>query len=380
MNKLGFVLGVAAVATLAGCKDPDYKYDHAGKAQNEVKNADTSVAIEPAPAPKCMCPAGTKHTAPCKCGAPDCKCVVVAKPIVVETTKPVVVAPSTPTAPVEPEYTIYVVQNGDYLAKVSKKYNVTISAIKKLNPSVTKDVIRVGQKLKLPGKIDVGVQSAPVVRQASPKAAKKASGATSYAGATKDYVVKNGDTLGSIAYGNGINIRQLKALNGLTSDSLKIGQKLKIPAEKVAKKAAVVKKTAKKAAAPAKAAAKPAPAKKVEASPAPAPSETAPAPAEAAPAAAVAPAAGAEAPAPAEAASDAAAPAAGAEAPAPAEAAPAAAAPATTTYVVQEGDDMTGVSIRWGVSAAQIRELNNLSDTDQLVPGQIIKLPAEAQQ
>ena len=41
---------------------------------------------------------------------------------------------------------------------------------------------------------------------------------------------------------------------------------------------------------------------------------------------------------------------------------------------------MTGVSIRWGVSAAEIRELNNLSDTDQLVPGQIIKLPAEAQQ
>ncbi|MBQ3344954.1 MAG: LysM peptidoglycan-binding domain-containing protein, partial [Kiritimatiellae bacterium] len=66
----------------------------------------------------------------------------------------------------------------------------------------------------------------------------------------------------------------------------------------------------------------------------------------------------------------------------PAEAAPAAdsSAPATTTYVVQEGDDMTGVSIRWGVSAADIRELNNLGDKDQLVPGQIIKLPAEAQQ
>ena len=72
-------------------------------------------------------------------------------------------------------------------------------------------------------------------------AAKK--GYTSYTGATKEYVVKNGDTLGSIAYGNGINIRQLKALNNLTSDSLKIGQKLKIPAEKVvtAKKSAPVK-------------------------------------------------------------------------------------------------------------------------------------------
>ena len=56
------------------------------------------------------------------------------------------------------------------------------------------------------------------------------------------------------------------------------------------------------------------------------------------------------------------------------------AAPATTTYIVQEGDDMTGVSIRWGVSAADIRELNNLGENDQLVPGQAIKLPADAQQ
>ena len=367
MNKLGFVLGVAAVATLAGCKDPDYKYDHVGKAQNEVKNVDTSVAIEAAPAPKCTCPAGTKHTAPCKCGAPDCKCVVEAsKPIVVETPQPV--------APAEHEYTIYVVQNGDYLAKISKKFNVTIDSIKRLNPSIKKDIVRVGQKLKIPGKVDVGVQSAPAVQQASAKAAKKSAGASSYTGATKDYVVKSGDTLGSIAYGNGINIRQLKALNGLTSDSLKIGQKLKIPAEKVTTKAAAEKKTAKKAAVPAKAAAKPTPAKKVEAAPASA--EAAPAASAeetAAPTSAEAAPAASAAPAPAEAAP------AAAETAAPAPAAEAA-APATTTYVVQEGDDMTGVSIRWGVSAAQIRELNNLSDTDQLVPGQIIKLPAEAQQ
>jgi hypothetical protein len=41
---------------------------------------------------------------------------------------------------------------------------------------------------------------------------------------------------------------------------------------------------------------------------------------------------------------------------------------------------MTGVSIRWGVSAAAIRELNNLGEKDQLTPGQILKLPADAQQ
>lgn len=41
---------------------------------------------------------------------------------------------------------------------------------------------------------------------------------------------------------------------------------------------------------------------------------------------------------------------------------------------------MTGVCIRWGVSAAAIRELNNLPDDAQLTPGQILKLPADAQQ
>ena len=70
-----------------------------------------------------------------------------------------------------------------------------------------------------------------------------------------------------------------------------------------------------------------------------------------------------------------------ADKPAAAESAPVQAeAPATTTYVVQEGDDMTSILIRFGVSAACVRELNNLSDDAQLKPGQVIKLPAETQQ
>ena len=364
MNKFGVVLGIAAVATLAGCKDPDFKRSSA-TSQNEVKNVETTATVAPAPVvvepvvKKCMCPPGTKHATPCTCGAPDCKCIVEVKPVVVADI----------SRPVEPEYTIYIVQNGDYLAKISKKFNVTISSIKRLNPSIKKDVIRVGQKLKLPGKIDIGVQAAPVAAAttATASAAKKPAskkGFTSYTGATKEYVVKNGDTLGSIAYGNGINIRQLKELNGLSSDSLKIGQKLKIPAAKVAKAAPVkaaepvAKKAAKtEATAPAKAA-EPVKAEAV----APVEAEK---PAEAAAVDAPVEAEKAAAPA-AEAANDA--------APAKAEAA------ATTTYVVQEGDDMTGVAIRWGVSAAEIRELNNLGESDQLVPGQIIKLPADAQQ
>ena len=368
MNKFGVVLGIAAVATLAGCKDPDFKRSK-GMTQNEVKNVETAPVAQPAPveakpiaiepvAKTCTCPPGTKHAKPCTCGAPDCKCVVETKPLIVADVS---------KKPVEPEYTIYVVQNGDYLAKISKKFNVTIASIKRLNPSVKQNVVWVGQKLKLPGKIDVGAQSAPVVATVAATTSKKSvasaakKGFVPYAGATKEYAVQNGDTLGSIAYGNGITIRQLKELNGLTSDSLKIGQKLKVPAEKVAKteKPKTAEKVAKAETSK--------PAEKAEKKVGTAAPVAAPAAEEKKDAAAAT-----ADPAVEEKPAENAAPAAEEKKDEPAV--------ATTTYVVQEGDDMTGVSIRWGVSAAQIREINNLGEGDQLVPGQIIKLPADAQQ
>ena len=289
--------------------------------------------------PSCKCPPGTRHVAPCACGAADCQCIVEVKPVAVPT-----------PPPVEPAYTTYIVQNGDYLAKISKKFNVTISSIKRIN-GLKSDVIRVGQKLKLPGKLDVGVQKAPVVSSKAPKAA---SASAEYKGATKEYVVKGGDTLGAIAYSNGINIRQLKKLTGLTSDVVKVGQKLKVPAAGKAavavKKPEVAKASTMKKSEPAKAVA---PAASVVPPAAPAPVAEKPAveesaPVEAAPATEAAPAAPADS--------------------------------ATTSYVVQESDGMTGVTIRFGVTAAAIRELNNLSEDAQLTPGQIIKLPADAQQ
>jgi len=351
MKKFGMVLGAAAIVAIAGCKDPNYKRAGAPAGQNDVKSADTAVVPAEAPAAKqCTCAPGTRHSKPCKCGGENCACIVVedlpAKPVQVE------VPVEKPAASVEPETTVYVVQSGDYLAKISKRFNVTIASIKRVN-NLKGDVIRVGQKLKIPGNVDVGAASCPATPAATAKA-KSTSSFTPYTGATKEYVVKGGDTLGAVAYGNGINIRQLKELNGLKNDTLRVGQKLKVPAEKPAK-AAVAKKAA------------PAAAKAAESKPAAA---TAPA---AAPAAE-------PAVAPAEPVESQPAPAAEAAAPAAEQAAVPAAAPALATYVVQEGDDMTGVSIRWGVSAAEIRELNNLGDADQLKPGQILKLPAEAQQ
>lgn len=48
-------------------------------------------------------------------------------------------------------------------------------------------------------------------------------------GAAKTYVVKKGDTLYGIATTFGTTVAELKRINGLTSNSLKIGQKLKLP-------------------------------------------------------------------------------------------------------------------------------------------------------
>ncbi len=346
MNKFAVVLTVAAVATLSGCKDPNFKRGGASNTA-DVRLADTQPAtpapdagtqapdINDAPAPViakkgCLCAPGTKHAEPCKCGAEDCNCIVEVKAV--------------PPPPAEPEYSIYVVQNGDYLAKISKKCNVTIAAIKRIN-NLKSDTIRIGQKLKIPGKLPESMTAPAAAAAAQPAAAAKKS-YTPYTGATKEYVVKNGDTLGAIAYGNGINIRQLKELNGLSSDVLRIGQKLKIPADgKAAAKTTVAE------------------AKSAEAAEKPAADVPASADAEAADAAA--PAAVDEAK--------------GEQAAAPAEQA-VAAAPGTTTYVVQEGEDMTTMAIRFGVAAGVIRELNNLPDDAQLKPGQVIKLPADVQQ
>jgi LysM repeat protein len=243
---------------------------------------------------------------------------------------------------------VYIVQRGDYLAKISKKYNVTINSIKRLN-NLKDDNIRIGQKLKLPGKLDVGEQKVPEGAFAKPQAQKTAKAYAPYSGATKEYVVKSGDTLGAIAYGNGINIRQLKELNGLESDVLKIGQKLKIPAEKVVAPAVTVKPApvVKKETAPAK--------KEVVAGKSQKDVEDALNQAE-----------DVKAADPADASAQA--------VPVVDEASP------VPTYTVQEGDDLTDVSIRFGVSAAAVRELNNLGENDKLVAGQILKLPADAQQ
>ena len=292
------------------------------------------------------------------------------------TKKPVTPPPAAPaaTAPAADAAApmVHTVKRGEQLWSISKKYNVKMSSIVAANPGLNPDRIRIGQKLNIPGvaapKSDVMLAAAPApAAGAAPAAANIAAPVKvkpafkSYTGPTKEYVVKGGDSLGKIALASGISIRALKELNGLTKDNVRVGQKLKVPAEKVVAE----KPAAAKPEAPA--------AEKKEAAPAPEKKDAAAAASveEKKPAEPTVPAA--------EAAAAEAAPAAEAVPAAAAEPAPAP-EPAGNTYTVKEGDDIVSISIAWGISPSQLMNANDLKDNEPLKPGTVLKLPPNARQ
>ena len=94
----------------------------------------------------------------------------------------------------------YTVKSGDTLYGIANKYNTTVDTLKSLN-NLTSNTLSIGQVLKLH------------------------SSATS----TDTYTVKSGDTLYAIANKYNTTVDALKSLNNLTSNTLSIGQTLKIP-------------------------------------------------------------------------------------------------------------------------------------------------------
>ncbi|MGN0877380.1 MAG: LysM peptidoglycan-binding domain-containing protein [Kiritimatiellia bacterium] len=339
MNKIGVVLGVATVAVLSGCMDPNYK-GHRKSVFTTNQPVATDV-VEPAK-PVQPVQAQTPDT-------PDATTTIVVnddidtKPVVKPVdTKPVV------DKPAAPETTTYIVQRGDTLSKISKKTNITINAIKRANPQLKGDTVRLGQKLTLPGKVEVGEQTVPEGAFAKPAAKPAAKPYAPYAGATQEYVVKSGDVLGTIALKNGISVRQLKDLNGLSTDVVRIGQKLRVPAGK----AAVATATA---------SGKPAAASgvvKTSAKAAPVPTQTK----------------AQEEKADVEKKAD--APASDATKPAVEEPVVETPAEKYVNYTVQDGEDLVGISINFDLTTSEIRQLNNLSDDAPVTPGMVLKLPA----
>ncbi|WP_083632228.1 LysM peptidoglycan-binding domain-containing protein [Domibacillus antri] len=110
----------------------------------------------------------------------------------------------------------YTVKSGDSLGTIASRYKTTVASLKQLN-GLKSDIIYVGQKLKVNGK-------APAVTGAKPSTANKPATTTS----TGTYTVKSGDSLGAIASRYKTTVASLKQLNGLTSDVIYVGQKLKV--------------------------------------------------------------------------------------------------------------------------------------------------------
>ena len=100
---------------------------------------------------------------------------------------------------------VYTVKAGDTLSGIARRYGMSVSALKSLNPK-SSSVLRVGEKLKVKGK---SVES---------KAVK-----------TNVHIVKKGETLGKIAAKYKVSPSALKEENKLKSDIVRVGEKLNIP-------------------------------------------------------------------------------------------------------------------------------------------------------
>ncbi|UTE77322.1 peptidoglycan endopeptidase [Rossellomorea sp. KS-H15a] len=110
------------------------------------------------------------------------------------------------SAPSSSSAKTYTVQSGDYLSKIGAKYDVYVAELKSWN-NLSSDVIYPGQTLI----VSSGGTTTPPPSTAS-----------------SIYTVQSGDTLSHIAVRYDVSVSSIKSWNGLSSDTIYVGQKLSI--------------------------------------------------------------------------------------------------------------------------------------------------------
>lgn len=110
----------------------------------------------------------------------------------------------------------YIVQKGDSLYSIANKLGTTVSELKKEN-NLTSNTLQIGEVLRIPTK-------------------------EIYEGEENVYIVQKGDTLYSVAMANNTTVDELKKANNLTSNILSTGQLLKIPSALLPESTYTVKK------------------------------------------------------------------------------------------------------------------------------------------
>ena len=100
-------------------------------------------------------------------------------------------------------HVIHTVRSGDTLDAIARRYGVTVASLRMTN-RLEGNNIRAGQRLRIPS--DAAKESDTVI-----------------------YTVKSGDTLSTVAERYNVSVTKLKRANRLTSNMLRVGDRLEIP-------------------------------------------------------------------------------------------------------------------------------------------------------
>ena len=140
------------------------------------------------------------------------------------------VAPIEPIAPLPdegqtvpvagPSFETYTVKKGDNLWTIAKRSNVSLNELYAANGLDTTSILSIGQQLQIPVEGSTATVTALSADTYQP---------TSFNQGSTEYTVKRGDSLSRIANQFDASVRAIKAANGLSSDLIRVGDKLVVP-------------------------------------------------------------------------------------------------------------------------------------------------------
>ena len=123
------------------------------------------------------------------------------------------VANAATTAPAAGSARSHVVARGETLGEIARRYGTTTARITQWNDLPASGLIRVGQRLQ--------VTAAPAVR---------ATTSASTGGASRTHTVRRGESLSAIATRYGVSVRAIQGANNIASPNrIRVGQRLRIP-------------------------------------------------------------------------------------------------------------------------------------------------------
>jgi LysM repeat protein len=119
-----------------------------------------------------------------------------------------------------PSFKIHLVQKGDSLWAISKRYSVSLDELYAANGLNKNSVLKIGQQIKIPGEGGTATINTITADTYQP---------SGFNMAAETYMVAKGDTLSKIARMFNTSVSMIKAANSKKSDVIRVGEKLTIP-------------------------------------------------------------------------------------------------------------------------------------------------------